>query len=136
DLGGMGQELVCYQASSRLLRFTRGVTLRPESVRAFAKEMSLASGKSYEDVLSDKSIDAVVLAKPHTHHRAQVEAAAAAGKHVFCEKPFALTVADAQAAIAACRTARVALGVGHNLRLWPSVVKLKELVSSAEFGTL
>ena len=55
---------------------------------------------------------------------------------MFCEKPFALTVADAKAAIAACRKAGVALGVGHNRRLWPSIVKLKEIVSSAEFGTV
>ena len=55
---------------------------------------------------------------------------------MFCEKPFALTVADAKAAIAACRKAGVALGVGHNRRLWPSIVKLKELVSSQEFGTV
>ena len=87
-------------------------------------------------MLADKSIDAVVLATPHTRHRAQVEAAAAAGKHVFCEKPFALNVADAKAAIAACRKAGVALGVGHNRRLWPSIVKLKQVVSSAEFGTV
>jgi predicted dehydrogenase len=76
------------------------------------------------------------LATPHTRHRAQVEAAAAAGKHVFCEKPFALTVEDAKAAIAACRKAGVALGVGHNRRLWPSIAKLKEVVSSKEFGTV
>src|ERR1044071_7884906 len=96
----------------------------------------MALGTSYEDVLADKSIDAVVLATPHTRHRAQVEAAAAAGKHIFCAKPFALTKADAEAAIAACRKAGVALGVGHNRRLWPSMVKLKEVASSAEFGTV
>jgi predicted dehydrogenase len=78
----------------------------------------------------------VVLATPHTQHRAMVEAAAAAGKHVFCEKPFALSVEDAKAALAACRTAGVALGVGQNRRLWPSIAKLKELVGSNEFGTV
>jgi predicted dehydrogenase len=67
--------------------------------------------------LADPGIDAVVLATPHTLHRPQVEATAAAGKHVFCEKPFALTKADAEAAITACRRAGVALGVGHNRRL-------------------
>ena len=135
-LGWWGKELVRSARDSKLMRFTRGVTLEPDTVRDFAKEMNLAIGTSYEDVLADKSIDAVVLATPHTRHRAQVEAAAAAGKHVFCEKPFALTVADAKAAIAACRKAGVALVVGHNLRLWPSIMKLKEAVSSAEFGTI
>src|SRR3954470_23270541 len=135
-LGWWGKELVRSARDSKLMRFTRGVTLEPETVRDFAKEMNLSIGTSYEDVLADKSIDAVVLATPHTLHRTQVEAAAAAGKHVFCEKPFALTVADAQAAIAACRKAGVALGVGQNRRLWPSIVKLKELVSSKDFGTI
>ena len=135
-LGWWGKELVRSARGSQLMRFTRGVTLEPDTVRDFAKEMNISIGTSYEDVLADKSIDAVVLATPHTRHRAQVEAAAAAGKHVFCEKPFALTVEDAKAAIAACRKAGVALGVGHNRRLWPSIVKLKEVVSSAEFGTV
>src|SRR4029077_18539947 len=135
-LGWWGKELVRSARDSKLMRFTRGVTLEPDTVRDFASEMKLSIGTSYEDVLADKAIDAVVLATPHTRHRAQVEAAAAAGKHVFCEKPFALTKADAEAAIAACRRAGVALGVGQNRRLWPSIVKMKEVVSSAEFGTV
>jgi predicted dehydrogenase len=135
-LGWWGKELVRSARDSQLLRFTRGVTLEPDTVRDFAAEMNLILGTSYEDVLADPAINAVVLATPHTQHRAQVEAAAAAGKHVFCEKPFALTKADAQAAIAACRRAGVALGVGHNRRLWPSVVMLKELIASEKFGTI
>src|SRR5678816_1432989 len=135
-LGWWGKELVRSAQDRALMRFTRGVTLEPDTVRDFAKEMNIEIGTSYEDVLADTSIDAVVLATPHTRHRAQVEAAAAGGTRVFCEEPFALTVEDAQAAIAACRKAGVALGVGHNRRLWPSMVKLKEVVSSAEFGTV
>src|SRR2546423_1419752 len=135
-LGWWGKELVHSARDSKLVRFTRGVTLEPDTVRDFAKEMNITIGTSYEDVLGDNLIDAVVLATPHTRHRAQVEAAAAAGKHVFCEKPFALTAEDAEAAIAACRKAGVALGVGHNRRLWPSIVKLKEVVSSPEFGAV
>ncbi|MGZ5999968.1 MAG: Gfo/Idh/MocA family protein, partial [Rhizomicrobium sp.] len=85
-LGWWGKELVRAQRDSKLMRFSRGVTLEPETARDFAKDMNFSLGTSYEDVLADKSIDAVVLATPHTRHRAQVEAAAAAGKHVFCEK--------------------------------------------------
>lgn len=135
-LGWWGKELVRAAQGSQRMRFTHGVTLEPDLARDFAAEMNLALGTSYEDILADKSIDCVVLATPHTRHRAQVEAAAAAGKHVFCEKPFALTVDDAKAAIAACRRAGVALGVGHNRRLWPSIVKLKEIVGAPEFGTV
>jgi predicted dehydrogenase len=136
-LGWWGKELVrSVQGTSPLIRFSRGVTLEPELATDFAAEMKLTLGTSYDDVLADPAIDAVVLATPHTRHRAQVEAAAARGKHVFCEKPFALNSADAMAALAACRRAKVALGVGHNRRLWPSIVELKALISSPEFGTV
>jgi predicted dehydrogenase len=135
-LGWWGKELVRAQRASQLMRFTHGVTLEPDAARDFAKEMKLELGTCYENVLADTSIDCVVLATPHTQHRAMIEAAAAAGKHVFCEKPFALTLEDAKAALAACRKAGVAIGVGQNRRLWPSIVKLKEVVSSNEFGTI
>src|SRR4051812_5655435 len=136
-LGWWGKELVrSVQGRSELIRFSRGVTLEPDLARDFAAEMQFALGTSYEEVLSDPTIDAVVLATPHTRHRAQVEAAAAQRKHVFCEKPFALSKEDAEAAIAACREAGVALGVGQNRRFWPSIVKLKELISSGRLGTI
>ncbi|MGB7618650.1 MAG: Gfo/Idh/MocA family oxidoreductase, partial [Pseudolabrys sp.] len=81
------------------LRFTRGITLEPDAVGDFAAEHQIVLGTSIEEVLADQSIQAVVLATPHTKHRAQVEAIAATGKHIYCEKPFALTKADAQAAL-------------------------------------
>lgn len=136
-LGWWGRELTrSIQGKSDIMRFSRGVTLEPELAGDFAAEMQIVLGTSYEEVLADPSIDAVVLATPHTKHRAHVEAAAAAGKHVFCEKPFALTKADAEAALAACRRANVALGVGHNRRLWPSIIAIKNLMASDAFGTL
>jgi predicted dehydrogenase len=135
-LGWWGKELVRSVQGSVLIRFSRGVTLEPELARDFASQMKLDLGTSYEDVLADPAVDAVVLATPHTRHRSQVEAAAASGKHVFCEKPFALSRADAAAAIAACRAANVALGVGHNRRLWPSIAALKDIVSAPDFGAI
>jgi predicted dehydrogenase len=136
-LGWWGKELVrSVQGKSALIRFTRGVTLEPDAAADFAAEMQFALGTSFDDVLSDTTIDAVVLATPHTRHRMQVEAAAARHKHVFCEKPFALNKDDAEAALAACRRAGVALGVGQNRRLWPSIVKLKDVISSGRFGTI
>ena len=101
------------------LRFTRGIALEPDTVRDFATEHQIAIGTTFEDVLADKSIQAVVLATPHTKHRAQVEAIAAAGKHLYCEKPFALTKADAQAALAACQRAGIVIGVCHHFRMMP-----------------
>lgn len=135
-LGWWGKELVKSVAESTLLRFSRGVTLEPTLVSEFAAEHRIAIGDSYTDVLKDRTIDAVVLATPHTQHRAQVEAAASATKHVFCEKPFALALADAEAAMAACRRAGVALGVGQNRRLWPSIQMLRKMNNSDEFGKI
>src|SRR6476659_9906344 len=118
------------------LRFVRGVTLEPDSVRDFATEHQIALGTSLEEVLADKSIQAVLLATPHTTHRAQVEAIAAAGKHLYCEKPFALTKADAVAALDACKRAGIVLGVGHHFRLMPSMRVLAELKETGAFGTI
>jgi predicted dehydrogenase len=136
-LGWWGRELVAsIQGRSDLIRVSRGVTLEPELAQDFAAKMNFALGTSYQDVLDDPAIDAVLLATPHTRHRAQVEAAAARGKHVFCEKPFALSLDDAKAAIAACRRAKVGLGIGHNRRMWPSVAAIKELAASGQLGTV
>jgi predicted dehydrogenase len=136
-LGWWGKELVrSVQDSSKFIRFSRAATLEPERAEEFAAKAGLALGRSYYDVLADPKIDAVVLATPHTQHRRQVEAAAAAGKHVFCEKPFALSLADARAALAACRKAGVALGIGHNRRLWPSIRRMRELMDAGRFGTI
>ena len=118
------------------LRFVRGVTLEPETVHDFAAEHQIALGTSLDEVLADKSIQAVILATPHTKHRAQVEAIAAAGKHIYCEKPFALTKADAQAALDACRRAGIVIAVGHHFRLMPSMRLLAELKEKGAFGTI
>jgi predicted dehydrogenase len=124
-LGWWGKRLVGSVQGSRLIRFARGVTLEPEAVRDFAAANGLAIGTSFEDVLADPAIDAVVLATPHSRHRAQVEAAAAARKHIYCEKPFALTKADAQAMLGACARAGITIAVGHHFRLMPSMTALR-----------
>jgi predicted dehydrogenase len=135
-LGWWGQRLVQASQGSKLIRFARGVTLEPELVCDFAAEHDLALGTSYDEVLADPAIDAVVLATPHTRHRVMIEAAAAAKKHVQCEKPFALAKSDAQAAIAACRRTGVTVGVGQNFRFLPSIKAFRELIDAGTLGTI
>lgn len=118
------------------LRFVHGVTLEPDTVRDFAAEHQIALATSLDELLADKSIQAVVLATPHTRHREQVEALAAAGKHIYCEKPFALSKADAQAMLDAVERAGVLIGVGHHFRLMPSMRKLAELKAAKAFGAV
>jgi len=136
-LGWWGKRLVdAARAVDAPIKFTRGVTLEPDSVREFAAANQIAIGTSYEEVLADKNIQAVLLATPHSMHRAQVEAAAAAGKHIYCEKPFTLSKADAEAALAACTRAGIVVGVGHHFRLMPSLVAFRELIAEGALGTI
>ncbi len=135
-LGWWGKRLVEAAQGSRLIRFTRGVTLEPELARDFAAAHGIVLGTSIDDVLADRAVEAVVLATPHTRHRAQVEAAAAAGKHVYCEKPFALAKADARAMLDACARAGVTIAVGHHFRLMPSMKALRAEVAAGTLGTM
>jgi predicted dehydrogenase len=118
------------------IRFVRGVSLEPDTVRDFAAEHKIAIGTSFEEVIADAQVQAVMLATPHSKHRAQVEAAAAAKKHIYCEKPFALGKADAQAMLEACRRAGIVIGVGHHFRLMPSMRVLDGLAKAGAFGTI
>ncbi len=136
-LGWWGKKLVeAARDVGAPIRFTRGVTLEPDSVRDFAAEHKIAIGTSLQEVLADPAIQAVFLATPHTRHRAQVEAAAAANKHIYCEKPFALSKADAQAALDACKRAGIVIAVGHHFRLMPSMRALAEVKAAGAFGTI
>jgi predicted dehydrogenase len=117
------------------LRFTRGVTLEPDTVKDFAAEHKITLS-SFDEVLADRDIKAVILATPHSKHRAQVEAAAKAGKQIYCEKPFALSKADAQAMLDAVKRAGVLIAVGHHFRLMPSMRALAELMATGAFGTI
>jgi len=136
-LGWWGKTLVESGEHSDAIRFVAGATrtLSPE-IEAFAKEKQLRLALSYEALLADPAIDAVVLATPHSMHGGQVTAAAAAGKHVFCEKPFTLTKREAEAAVAAVQKAGVTLGLGYNRRFHPEMAKLRERVRSGELGTI
>jgi predicted dehydrogenase len=137
-LGWWGKTLVeSVQDTSQHIRFVAGSSrsASPE-LKAFAEAQKLRLHERYDAVLADPSVDAVVLATPHSLHAQQVVAAAAAGKHVFCEKPFALTRRDAEAAVAATTTAGVTLGLGYNRRFHPEMTKLRERIRSGALGTI
>ncbi len=86
-------------------------------------------------VLADPEVDAVVIAAPARFHADLVVAAAAAGKAVFCEKPMALTLADADRAIDAARTAGVVLQVGFNRRFAADWRAARALLDDGRLGT-
>jgi predicted dehydrogenase len=137
-LGWWGKTLVeAVSGVSDDIQFVAGTTRSlSDDARQFASEHGFELRASYEDILADPEIHAVVLVTPNSVHSAQTIAAAEHGKHIFCEKPFALTEADAADAVAACDKAGVTLGVGYNRRFHPEITKLREMINSGELGTI
>ena len=136
-LGRWGQNLVrSVQGVSERLQFVRGVARRPDAAREFAARHGLALSSVLDDALADPRVQAVVLATPHSLHVDQVVAAARAGKPVCCEKPLALTRAEAERAIAACRSAGIVLATGQDKRHWSSMRELKRVVESGRLGEI
>jgi predicted dehydrogenase len=134
-LGWWGKHIVRRLNGSEVVRITTAVETNP-ALAAFAEEHGLLYRSSLDQVLADPQIDAVLLATPHSMHTVQVLAAAEAGKHVFCEKPLALTRADAERSVAACRAAGVVLGIGHERRYEPGMVEIERLVREGLLGTI
>lgn len=121
---------------SAKLRFVSGVTRNPGDRSALAAQHGIALTSDYGAVLADPEIDAVVLATPHSLHARQAQQAAQAGKHVFVEKPLALTGADAADTVRVCRACGVVLAVGYNSRFRPALRELKRIVQSGMLGTV
>jgi predicted dehydrogenase len=137
-LGWWGKTLVESLADgSDAMRFVALTTrtVSPE-VEAFAKQYKLRLDASYQAVLADPKIDAVVLATPPSGHVQQIVAAAAAGKHVFCEKPFTFSKAAAETAVNAVLKAKRVIGVGYNRRFHPEMMKLRERIRSGDLGVI
>jgi 1,5-anhydro-D-fructose reductase (1,5-anhydro-D-mannitol-forming) len=91
---------------------------------------------SLDSLLADPGIDAVFLVSPNHLHKDQVTRAAAAGKHVLCEKPLATTPADAQDMVDACAKAGVRLGTGFHLRHNVVHQRARDIVARGELGEI
>ncbi|MGF6605263.1 1,5-anhydro-D-fructose reductase (1,5-anhydro-D-mannitol-forming) [Paraburkholderia sp. WSM4175] len=104
--------------------------------REFADKHRISkSGTNLDEILADRDIDAVYISSTNEKHLSQVLAAAAAGKHVLCEKPLALSEADAAQMIEACAAHEVILGTNHHLRCAATHRRLRELIRSGAVGT-
>ncbi len=155
----------CYQLTSQSLRVLKwgvigtGIHFDARVARAFARTSSsrivavcdrdteraaaMASKHGidrahdcYDDLLADPRVEAVYVATPHSLHREHVERAAAAGKHVLCEKPLALTATDAAAMVDACRRAGVSLGVTFQNRQHPAHREARRMVAEGRVGNV
>jgi 1,5-anhydro-D-fructose reductase (1,5-anhydro-D-mannitol-forming) len=94
-------------------------------------------GKATTDLralVEDKDVDAVYVSTTNELHRDQVFAAAAAGKHVLCEKPLALTLPDARAMVAECRKRGVVMGTNHHLRNAATHRAMRDAIKAGRIG--
>lgn len=89
---------------------------------------------SYDDLLRNPDVTVVAIHTPNSQHAAQAIAAARAGKHVFCDKPMATTVADAERMVRECEKAGVKLGVNFHNRFMPCFIETRRLIASGEIG--
>jgi 1,5-anhydro-D-fructose reductase (1,5-anhydro-D-mannitol-forming) len=107
----------------------------PRRARQYAEQNAIPkSYSSLEALLADPAIGAVYISTTNELHKAQTLAAAAAGKHVLCEKPLALTVADAREMVAACAKAGVVMATNHHLRNAGTHRKIRELIQTGAIG--
>jgi predicted dehydrogenase len=136
-LGRWGRSLVAsVQGKSKDLRFVLAHTRTRATAEDFCRGQELALVDSYEQVLADPNVDAVVLATPHSLHESQIIAAAAAGKHIHVEKPITLDRSGADRAAEATRKAGVLLAVGYCRRFHPSVVEVRRRLAEGRLGAV
>lgn len=102
----------------------------------FARAHDARPAASLDELLADPDVEGLLIATPHSTHADLVVEAAAAGKHLFVDKPFTLTVAEARRASNAAAAAGVVLQVGHNRRRQPGMRRLKKMVDAGELGMI
>ena len=134
-LGWWGQTLARVMSGSPHIRPVLGVDPQAPA-RDAAAALGMRTSARFEDALEARDIDAVILCTPHKQHAAQIIAAAAAGKHVFCEKPLCTDPAEAEGAFAAVKAAGVTLGIGHERRFEPAIIEMRKRAKAGDFGEL
>jgi len=136
-LGRWGRTLVnSVQDSADDIRFVAAHTRSPAKVEEFCQSKSVRLIDSFDAILADPDIDAVVLATPHSQHTEQIKQAAAAGKHILVEKPITLDHASAKAAVEATQKAGVILAVGYCRRFHPSFGEMRQRLRDGRLGKI
>ncbi|MGH8713407.1 MAG: Gfo/Idh/MocA family protein [Casimicrobiaceae bacterium] len=136
-LGRWGRALVnSVQDKTTEIRFVAAQTRTPAKGAEFCASKGLRLVNDFAAVLADPDIDAVVIATPHSHHEDQIKRAAAAGKHVFVEKPITLSHASAQSVLDAAAQSGVVLAVGFCRRFHPSIDEIRQRLRDGRLGSL
>ena len=133
-LGWWGRRLCEGAADSGQLEVVRCFARTESSRNAFAEDLGIRAAASYEEMLADPEVEAVMLATPHSTHADQIALAAQHGKHVFVEKPYTLSVAEGVRAHQAALDGGIIVQVGHNRRRQPVNRRIKQMIDAGELG--
>lgn len=107
-----------------------------QGAKRVSEEVKCKAVSNLDEMLRDNRIDAVIVASPNYSHKEDVIAAAQAGKHIFCEKPVALSASDVKEMLDACNKAGVVFMVGHIMHYYAGIVELKRRIDNGDFGTI
>ena len=118
------------------LRIVACYTRSPEKRQAFASKYDCRAAESYEAMLKDAAVEAIINTTPNNVHAETTGAAAGAGRHVFLDKPIANTIADARALTKACRDAGVVLALGYQRRKESHFRWIRQQIDAGVFGKL
>ena len=135
-LGWWGKILTQTLAASDKITVVKLADVDAEGGAAFAAEHGIGFTTDFAAMLADDTVDAVILATPHSLHEEQIIAAAGAGKHIFCEKPFCLNRASALRAMEAIEKAGVQIAIGHERRFEPPIMDAMALARDGKLGPL
>lgn len=133
--GSYNSSLAAAAAESPNLKMAACYDTDPERAGAFAAKFGLDACDDLGALLEREDVHGLVIATPNSAHRGNLEAAAAAGKHVFVDKPIANSIEDAQAMIDAAGRAGLTLAVGHNGRRMGGHRVLKRMIDDGAIGT-
>ena len=134
--GGRGSLAGLAHKPKEGVRLVAGVDVRPEALAAFQQKYGPGAFVSadYRDLVARDDVDAVFVTSPDYCHEAHALAALEAGKHVYLEKPMAITIDGCDRILEAARRAGVRLYLGHNMRHFPVMRKMKELIDAGAIG--
>src|SRR5216117_306852 len=121
---------------SKKLRIVACYTRSEDKRRTFAAKYGCTAASSYDAVLKDRGIEAIVNTTPNDAHLETTRAAAAAGKHVFLDKPIANIVSEGRAITEACRKAGVVLALGYQRRRESHFRWIRQQIDAGVFGRL
>ena len=133
-LGRWARVLARSYAGSPVVELRSAYTRNAERRRAFAAEFGCGADDSLETLLGRDDIDAVLITAPNDQHAPLIEAAAAAGKHVYTEKPVAVSLADIRRIRDAVLGSGIVFSCGHSARRLAGLREMKRILGTGEAG--